>query len=231
MEYTIKDSGKGWSERYKHAGVTWPSENVIRVFKGNYPRLGDIRKQGYAAKKVIDVGCGDVGNLIFLETLGLELYGVEIDQKIVTHVKEALEARGIKADIRLGNNDHLPFEDGLFDYLLSWNAVYYMGSKRDFSKNVSEFARVLKSGGHLIMSVPKSTHQIFNGAKIMDDEFAMIQIDPLGIRVGEVFRRFRDTKDIENTFSPYFTDFCFGSVEDDYFGITHHSHLVVCTRK
>lgn len=230
MKYTIKDAGNGWSDRYKQTGVAWPSENVIRIFKGTYPRL-NLRQHGYAGKKVIDVGCGDVGNLLFFETLGLELYGIEIDQKIVNQVHELLQVRGVNADIRLGKNDRLPYGNELFDYLLSWNAAYYMGAQRDFSKNVIEFARVLKPGAHLIMSVPKVSHEIFNEAKIIDNEFAMIQVDRLGIRVGEVFRRFRDTSDIEKTFSSHFKDFAFGSVEDDYFGVAGHWHLVVCEKK
>ena len=230
MEYSIKNAGKGWANRYKKAGVAWPSENVIRIFKGAYPRL-DIRSGGYQGKSVIDVGCGDVGNLLFLETLGLKLYGIEIDQKIVDQVEALLQERGVEADIRLGKNDELPYEDGLFDFLLSWNSAYYMGTQRDFGRNVKEFARVLKAGGRLIMSVPKMSHEIFNGARTIDDEFAMIQIDRLGIRVGEVFRRFKDAADIEKTFSGYFKDFSFGSVEDDYFGVAGHWHLVVCTKR
>ncbi len=230
MSYTIKESGNGWSNRYISAGVSWPSENVIRIFKGNYPRL-NLDKDSYCGRKIIDIGCGDVGNLLFFNSLGLELYGVEITKSIVEHVKKTLQERGVKADIRLGENRNIPFESDFFDYLLSWNAVYYMGEHRDFGRNVAEFSRILKFGGYLIMSIPKITHEIFKNAKIISDGFVQIQVDRLGIRIGEVFRQFKNTEEIEKAFSPHFKDFCFGSVEDDYFGIAGHWHLVVCTKK
>ena len=38
---------------------------------------------------------------------------------------------GICAELRIGTNDKIPFEES-FDYLVSWNACYYMGEEDNF---------------------------------------------------------------------------------------------------
>ena len=69
------ESFEKWASEYIRATaegtqLTWPSETLVRLFKGNYvPGL----KKDYAGKKVIDVGFGNGNNLIFLASLGLHL--------------------------------------------------------------------------------------------------------------------------------------------------------------
>lgn len=57
MEYTISDARKGWTDRYEKTTMAWPGKNVIRIFKGAYPRL-NLRKNEYVGKKIVDVGSG-----------------------------------------------------------------------------------------------------------------------------------------------------------------------------
>jgi hypothetical protein len=38
-------------------------------------------------------------------------------------------------------------------------------------------------------------------------------------------------KEIEKAFSSYFTNFIFGSIEDDCFGFNYHWHLAICQKK
>jgi SAM-dependent methyltransferase len=231
VTYRIDDAEQGWTSRYQQAGESWPSEALIRIFKGSYPRLF-LGKNGYhATQSVLDIGCGDVGNLVFLATLGMRVSGVEIDQRIVDHVKACLARRQIDGDVRVGTNDNLPYGDAACDYLVSWNSAYYMGDKRDFESNVREFARILKPNGRLIMSLPKMSHVIFQGAEPIDEAYAVIRVDELGIRVGQTFRRFTGEADIERTLAPHFGNFSFGSIEDDCFGSAGHWHLVVCEKR
>lgn len=113
----------------------YPAEYVIRIFKGKYPRL-NLSKDSFKNKKICDVGCGDGRHLVFLRKCGFDVYGVEITEKIVNKVKNNLLKAKIDADVRVGTNDNIPFKDNYFDYLLSWNACYYMGKQSDFSKYV-----------------------------------------------------------------------------------------------
>lgn len=221
---------KEWTKAYANNSMEFPAEYLIRIFKGSYPNL-TLRDSGYTGKKVCDVGCGDGRNFVMLNQCGLELYGVEVAQSIVDKVKINLELNHIPATVKVGTNDKLDFESEFFDYLISWNSCYYMGDNRTMDAYVNEFARVMKSEGYLVLSIPKKTCFIYKGAEALDSEYVTIKNDPFNVRNGERLRMFSDENDIVNTFSGHFKNFIFGSIEDDCFGFDYHWHLVVCQKK
>lgn len=133
--------------------------------------------------------------------------------------------------MRAGTNAAIPFEDGAFDFLLSWNACYYMGESTDFAAHVDEFARVLKPGGTLVLSIPKKSCFIFEGSDTLKPGYQIIRNDPFGIRNGEVLRMFEDAAEIAETFGTRFTQFATGDIHDDCFGYAYHWHLAVCRKK
>lgn len=227
----IYDSKKSWTKAFIESEMAYPAEYVIRIFKGKYPRL-HLSENSFEGKKICDVGCGDGRNLVLLKQCGFDVYGVEITEDIVDKVKSNLHSVGVDGSgIKVGANDNIPFGDKEFDYLLSWNACYYMGESRDFSSYVREFARVLKEEGHLILSIPKTSCFIYHGSEDLGNGYFMIKNDPFNIRNGEVLKGFKSEQEIIEAFSEYFENFVYGSVQDDCFGFDYHWHLVVCKRK
>lgn len=224
------DAGKEWTNAILAGKLSYPSEYVIRIFKGSYPRL-NLDKASFRDKKICDVGCGNGRNIPLLTQCGFSVYGTELTEKIVEGVKNNLLELGLQADIRVGRNDSLPFDDSFFDYMLSWNVCYYMGDNRDFSRHVSELARVLRKNGYLVLSIPKKTCFIYEGSEPLRKDYRIIKKDPFNVRNGEVLRFFENEKDIELAFSTYFKDFVFASVHDDCFGYNYHWHLTVCRKK
>ncbi len=113
-----KNAFEQWADAYKKgnaAGVElmWPSETLIRLFKGNYvPGLS----KNYQGKKVIDVGFGNANNLIFLGSLGLNLSGTEVTAGICRDAQERLQTIGYKTDLKIGTNHKIPFKDNSFDF-------------------------------------------------------------------------------------------------------------------
>jgi SAM-dependent methyltransferase len=225
------DAKKTWTTFFTQTEMAYPCEYVIRIFKGEYPRL-NLKKDCFLHKKICDVGCGDGRNLVLLKQVGFDIYGVEITKEIVDKATNNLRLGGIfDASVVVGSNSDIPFEAGFFDMLLSWNACYYMGTNADFSAYVTEFARVLKPGGRLIISIPKKSCFIYHDSETSSPGYQIIRNDPFNLRNGEVLRMFDGERDIQKTFSTHFENFVFGSIEDDCFGFDYHWHLVVCTRK
>ena len=212
--------------------MAWPSEYVIRILKGNYPNL-NFDKKSFVGKKFLDMGCGDGRNLLVANQMGFNVCGVEITKELVNRIKENLSNSGLeKFDIREGTNDNIPFSDGEIDYMLSWNACYYMGNEtNDFQNYVKEFARIIKKDGYLILSIPKETCFIYKDSKELRPGYQIIQNDPFNVRNGEVLRMFSSFEEIENSFGEYFQDFKFASIHDDCFGFDYHWYLAVCKRK
>jgi len=126
------DERRKWSDAYVNNRMAYPSEYVIRIFKGQYPNL-NFDKSLYSSQKVLDAGCGDGRNIAMMYHCGLQCYGMEIDDEIVEACKNNLKAVSIEdVDIRTGVNGEIPFDDNMFDYLLSWNSCYYTGGENRF---------------------------------------------------------------------------------------------------
>lgn len=229
MQYDVK---RAWTREYQtnQTQIAYPSEYVIRIFKGQYPRL-NLRTEPFNQKKIGDIGCGDGRNLFLLNECGFDAYGVEITPEIAQAAQANLERLGINnVGVHVGMNDKLPFHNGFFDYLLSWNACYYMGASRSFEQNVAEFARVLKPDGYLVLSIPKKSSFIYRNAQTVIPGYVTITSDPFNIRNGEVLRMFSGEEEIEQTFATHFKNFVFGSIQDDCFGYEYHWHLIVCQK-
>jgi len=210
--------------------MSFPSEYVIRIFKGSYPRL-NFDKKSFKNKKICDVGCGDGRHFGLLQQCGFENFGTELTEEIIKKTKTNLSKINVSSDIRVGTNDNVPFEDNFFDYILSWNSCYYMGKNRDFKSYVMEFSRILQKNGYLILSIPKKSCFIFQDSETLEDGYQIIKNDPFNIRNGEVLRMFENKEEIEKEFSEYFTNFIHASIHDDCFGYNYHWFLVVCQKK
>lgn len=112
--------------------MMYPSENLIRVFKGSYPGHSFEAKE-FKDKSILDVGCGDGRHCVFFNNdIGFRTYGVEPTEKLASIAQKNVDATGANAEICVGTNRALPFGEGKFDYLVSWNSCYYMGENHKY---------------------------------------------------------------------------------------------------
>ncbi|WP_369374743.1 class I SAM-dependent methyltransferase [Promicromonospora sp. Populi] len=90
--------------------------------------------------RVLDVGCGTGELLEHLQELGAVPSGVDPARRMA----ELARARAVGADVRPGDFERLPFDDGVFDALLAVNALQFA---EDQEHALAEAARVLVPGG------------------------------------------------------------------------------------
>ena len=214
----------------KRAGLrVYPTEFVVRTFLANYPGL-KFRKP-VAGDRVLDIAFGDGRNTVFLCDQGYAVSGIEITEGIVQQTGERLTKLGHQADLRVGRNSSIPFDDAYFDYLLACHCCYYCDEGETFADNMREYARVLKPGAWLVASMASRSSYIFKNAIELEDGSLRIQGDPYGNRNGYRLQGLSSNEQLEAHLSPWFEHFSFGFADNDYYGVQERLFWVVCQKR
>jgi arsenite methyltransferase len=121
----------------KHIGGVDATEELIdlcHVDQGSY---------------VLDVGCGaGVTPAYIAKQYGSRVVGVDILEGMVEKSRQRAEREGVadRVEFRVADAQDLPFEDELFDAVITESVTAFPGDKQ---KAVSEYARVTKPGGYV----------------------------------------------------------------------------------
>lgn len=98
---------------------------------------------------VLDVGCGAGVTPSFLaKKYGCRVVGVDIRGGMIEKSSQRAEREGVadRAEFRVADAQDLPFEDGLFDAVITESVTAFPENKQ---KVVCEYARVTKPGGYV----------------------------------------------------------------------------------
>jgi ubiquinone/menaquinone biosynthesis C-methylase UbiE len=101
------------------------------------------------SKKILDCGCG--AGIIMEAILGLghDVVGIDLSEEMLKVAREALH--DYNPNLKVGSVESLFFQDEIFDICLCIGVLQYL---EDDEPALRELARVLKPGGHAIISIP-----------------------------------------------------------------------------
>ena len=97
--------------------------------------------------KVLEVSFG-TGYLLTQYADRFEAHGIDYNEKLLSVASDNLKKKGITAALRVGNVESLPYDDETFDCIVNTMAFT---AYPDGRKAMSEFHRVLKEGGRLVL--------------------------------------------------------------------------------
>lgn len=97
--------------------------------------------------KVLDCGAGgSLPPLYLFHSLGYETAGIEIAEGQIEKANEFCRVNSIELNIQKGDMRSLPFPDGSFPVVYSYNSIFHM-TKEDIIISIHEMLRVLEPGG------------------------------------------------------------------------------------
>ncbi|MEO0591515.1 MAG: class I SAM-dependent methyltransferase [Pseudomonadota bacterium] len=111
----------------------------------------DVKRwaEGLAAgAAILDLGAGVGRHALSLQAAGFDLTALDAAPEGLAEIDKA--GTGVKTT--LGRMDDLPFVDGAFDHVLSWNVIYH-GDETVLLNTISEVRRVLKPGGTFMLTM------------------------------------------------------------------------------
>jgi ubiquinone/menaquinone biosynthesis C-methylase UbiE len=111
--------------------------------------------EGKSFKTLLDVGCG---NGIFLSMVlnkfDVEVSGIDISPGMIEKSKELLDSR---ADLKVGDSEHLPWNDGSFDVVTCSASFHHYPNPELVLK---EMRRVLRPDGILMIADPFTSNEL-----------------------------------------------------------------------
>lgn len=132
-----------YSIMYEVEGSHWWFAGRRRIIESFLKPI--CQATGLTRPRILDIGCGTGANLEMLSQFGAaEGVDVSID------ALEFCRQRGLQ-NVRQGEAEHLPYEDGSFDLVTALDVVEHLD---DDVLGLKEMRRVLRPGGVALMFVP-----------------------------------------------------------------------------
>lgn len=118
-----------------------------------------------AEVSILEVGCGSGPNLQFLAAEGFRAFGVDASAAAVGVATERLAARGLTAEVTVGDFAALPFADASMDLVIDRAALTHADAPA-IARAVDEIGRVLKPGGAFLFTPFADSHAGFAQGKL-----------------------------------------------------------------
>jgi tellurite methyltransferase len=127
---------KRWATVEGRADWLDPAPDVIAL-------LPELKARG--TRTALDLGCGVGRHALFLAEHGLIVEAIDGSAAGLKFARETAQARGVSLGLQQATADALPFDEGSFDFVLSWNVIHH-GSLGDVGRRLAEIWRVMKPG-------------------------------------------------------------------------------------
>jgi 2-polyprenyl-3-methyl-5-hydroxy-6-metoxy-1,4-benzoquinol methylase len=147
-------------EKYKKRGAYHWEQDSYHIYRGNafvqarYGKCVELAKnsgEGLAAKKVLDLGCGDGVLTHKLVEQGAICYGIDLSDIAIKFATEKHKERNSKAKFKCASVYETGFDDHFFDVVICSDVIEHL---QEPERLLKEIDRILKVGGKAIISTP-----------------------------------------------------------------------------
>jgi ubiquinone/menaquinone biosynthesis C-methylase UbiE len=155
--------------------------------------------------RVLDVGCGDGSFVRTMARGGAKATGVEISDSQLTRARAASPVGG--ESYQVGRAEALPFPDAAFDIVVFFNSLHHVPiDGQDMA--LTEAARVLETGGHLLVVEPLAEGPLFELMRPVDDETEVRAAAYAALRRAAKGPTFEEVSEYS-----FATDYCYANFE------------------
>ena len=143
----LESAATQWDDIFQRDGRIFLEPALVVIeFVQRLVEIGNLR--------VLDVGCGSGRHLVCMSNLGLQAFGMDNSQSGLRLAKQWLDEQGgtaglVHADMRFP----FPFRTASFDALISTQVIHH-AHLATVQTTVQEISRVVRPGGHILISVP-----------------------------------------------------------------------------
>lgn len=150
---------KFFRKAYETGEHGWPATGATPQVERLVKRLGAGR-----GRRALDLGCGEGRHTILLALRGWSVTALDMEPLALSKARSAARRAGIQAEFMQGDALDLRYPDGRFDLVLDYGCFHHVVS-RDWPRYRRGIARILRPGGHLVLSVFSMKFRHYEGER------------------------------------------------------------------
>ena len=183
---------------YQSIIEVYPSVLALKMFLGRNPEL-DLRGVPKEGRSILDVGFGDGRDLILFHKLGFDVYGIEVNDAVVSHTRDKLSRAGINANLSVGYNEETGFAAGTFDFVFANASLMYLRSERSsIHRTLDHVREILKPEGCLLGTFTAVDSHISKGGRRLDRNRIVCEDSFYKQRKGQMYWLHHCKEEVEN---------------------------------
>jgi SAM-dependent methyltransferase len=152
------------TEALDYTGERFTPECVREIWYEHFHRYV-LALDWCADMVVLDAACGEGYGSDLLAQKAQSVTGIDLSAEAVNHAQDRYGARE-NLQFRVADCTNLPFPDNTFDRVVSFETLEHLAEQNQL---LSEFRRVLKPDGSLVLSTPDKAQ--YSDAQEFDNEF------------------------------------------------------------
>ncbi|MCI9173536.1 MAG: class I SAM-dependent methyltransferase [Lachnospiraceae bacterium] len=161
MEEGTKRNSRAWSEVYRTTafGNAYPSDGLVSIYH-HFIKKG-LRGAAHPPK-ALDFACSHGANAKFFESLGFNVYGIDISKEAIDYCVQEQELdpeKFVACDILSGERS-VKEMFGTFDLVIASECLYYFSDK-DLKRLQQEFHGCMKEGAIFYANMHTWNHQLY----------------------------------------------------------------------
>ena len=161
MEEGTKRNSRAWSEVYRTTafGNAYPSDGLVSIYH-HFIKKG-LRGAAHPPK-ALDFACSHGANAKFFESLGFDVYGIDISKEAIDYCVQEQELdpeKFVACDILSGERS-VKEMFGTFDLVIASECLYYFSDK-DLKRLQQEFHGCMKEGAIFYANMHTWNHQLY----------------------------------------------------------------------
>jgi len=142
-----------WTGDPRQIGSPEFYDTVGDFIRNNYEhryRLIAREAAKYPGGRLLEIGCGAGWESVAWAQAGMQVSSIDLSEAALELAKGNMAHHHLKADLKWGNAEELPFADNTFDIVASFGVLHQTQSTE---RAVAEVKRVLKSGGEAAITL------------------------------------------------------------------------------
>jgi len=129
-----------------------------------------LKEKGVNRAVILDAGCGEGRNCVYLAKQGFVMHGVDIALPPIEKGRKWIKLEGLAkaVDLRVGDVTNLPYKDSFFDAVIDIFTIEFIPKRKQY---IEEVARVLKPNGYFFIKAHKPPVKHSISLEILKESF------------------------------------------------------------